>query len=251
MRPLENKVAIVTGANSGIGRGCALTMAAAGAKIIATGRNLERGADAEQRIRNAGSECYFVPQDVTQEADWQRVIAETLKHFGKLDILVNNAGDALLGPINTLTRDTLDFLLAVDVEGPFLGMKYAWPHLKKADDGVVVNMSSITAQKAVPGGTAYCTAKGAQAALTRAAATQGAAVGIRVISMHPGFIWTEGVTDVMGDNIDEFMPRILASVPMGEAGEPRHIGDAMVYLCSESARSITGIEFNVDGGQLA
>lgn len=251
MRPLENKVAIVTGANSGIGRGCALAMAAAGAKIIATGRNLERGADAERRIRDVGGECNFVPQDVTQEADWQKVIAETLKHFGKLDILINNAGDALLGPINTLTRDTLDFLLAVDVEGPFLGMKYAWPHLKKADDGVVVNMSSITAQKAVPGGTAYCTAKGAQAALTRAAATQGAAVGIRVISMHPGFIWTEGVTDVMGENIEKFMPRILASVPMGEAGEPRHIGDAMVYLCSEAARSISGIEFNVDGGQLA
>ncbi len=249
MRPLDDKVAIVTGATSGIGRGCAIAMAAAGAKIIATGRNLERGADAERRIRDAGGECHFVRQDVTQEKDWQTVIATTLKHFGKLDILVNNAGDALLGPINTLSRDTLDFLLAVDVEGPFLGMKYAWPHLQQAADGVVVNMSSITGQKAVPGGTAYCTAKGAQAALTRAAANQGAAVGIRVISFHPGFIWTEGVTDVMGDNVDEFLPRILAHVPFGEAGEPRHIGDAMVYLCSEAARSISGIEFNVDGGQ--
>ncbi len=251
MKPLQGKVAIVTGATSGIGRGCAIAMSKAGAKIIATGRHLERGADAERQIREAGSDCKFVPQDVTQPQDWQRVIDATLDEFGKLDLLINNAGDARLGPIAELHRDTLDFLLAVDLEGPFMGMKYAWPHLKKADGAVIVNMSSVAGQKAVAGGTAYCTVKSAQTALTRTAAAQGAAHDIRVISMHPGLIWTEGVTDVMGDNVEEFKPRLLANVPFGEFGEPRNVADAMVFLCSDAARSITGIEFNVDGGQCA
>jgi NAD(P)-dependent dehydrogenase (short-subunit alcohol dehydrogenase family) len=250
MQRLAGKVAIVTGATSGIGRGCALAMAEAGAKLIVTGRNVERGRITVEMIEKTGGEAVFVQQDVTQQDDWGTVIDATLESYGRLDILLNNAGDAILGPLSEVTLDTLQFLLRVDVEGPFLGMKAAWPHLLN-DGGVIINMSSVTGQKGMAGATAYCTAKGAQTALTRAAAMEGKNVNIRVNSMHPGMIWTEGVTDVLGDNVEEYKPRLLANIPYGQFGEPKNVAAACVYLASDEARNITGIEFNVDGGQLA
>ena len=251
MRRLENKVGIVTGATSGIGRGCALAMAEAGAKLIVTGRNVERGHITVDMIDKLGGDSGFVQQDVTSEADWHTVIDTTIERFGRLDILLNNAGDAELGPLTGLSLDTLRFLLRVNLEGPFLGMKLAWPHLVAAGGGAIINMSSVAGQRGLVGGTAYCAVKGAQASLTRAAAMEGAAVNIRVNSMHPGLIWTEGVTDVMGDNVEEFKPRLLAHVPWGAFGKPKNVADACVYLACDESRHVTGIELNVDGGQLA
>ena len=250
MQRLANKVAIVTGATSGIGRGCALAMAEAGTKLIVTGRNEERGRITVDMIDKIGSEAIFVQQDVTKEEDWRAVIDTTLESFGRLDILLNNAGDAILGPLADVTIETLRFLLRVDVEGPFLGMQAAWPHLLN-DGGTIINMSSVTGQKGMAGASAYCMAKGAQTALTRAAAMEGKAVNIRVNSMHPGMIWTEGVTDVLGDNVEKYKPKLLANIPYGQFGEPKNVAAACVYLTSDEARNITGIEFNVDGGQLA
>jgi 3(or 17)beta-hydroxysteroid dehydrogenase len=251
MQRLADKIAIVTGATSGIGRGCALAMAAAGARLIVTGRNVERGRITVDMIEALGGEALFVQQDVTRQGDWESVIDTTLDSYGRLDVLLNNAGDAKLGPLTEVTLDTLQFLLRVDLEGPFLGMRAAWPHLVSAGGGSIINMSSVAGQRGMAGGTAYCTVKGAQTALTRAAAMEGAAVSIRVNSMHPGLIWTEGVTDVLGDNVEEFKPRLLANIPYGAFGEPRHVAAACVYLASDEASNVTGIELNVDGGQFA
>jgi NAD(P)-dependent dehydrogenase (short-subunit alcohol dehydrogenase family) len=251
MGRLNDKVGIVTGATSGIGRGCALAMVEAGAKLVVTGRNVERGQITVDMIEALGGEAVFVQQDVTQEADWHRVIDTTLERFGRVDVLLNNAGDAKMGPITELTLDTLQFLLRVDLEGPFLGMKLVWPHLVAAGGGAIINMSSVAGQRGMAGSSAYSTVKGAQAAMSRAAAMEGAPVNIRVNSMHPGLIWTEGVTDVMGDNVEEFKPRLLAHVPWGAFGEPKNVADACVYLASDESRHVTGIELNVDGGQLA
>jgi NAD(P)-dependent dehydrogenase (short-subunit alcohol dehydrogenase family) len=251
MGRLNDKVGIVTGATSGIGRGCALAMVEAGAKLVVTGRNVERGQITVDMIEALGGEAVFVQQDVTQEADWHRVIDTTLERFGRIDILLNNAGDAKMGPITELTLDTLQFLLRVDLEGPFLGMKLVWPHLVAAGGGAIINMSSVAGQRGMAGSSAYSTVKGAQAAMSRSAAMEGAPVNIRVNSMHPGLIWTEGVTDVMGDNVEEFKPRLLAHVPWGAFGEPKNVADACVYLASDESRQVTGIELNVDGGQLA
>jgi 3(or 17)beta-hydroxysteroid dehydrogenase len=250
MQRLADKVAIVTGATSGIGRGCAIAMAEAGAKMIVTGRNVERGRITVDMIEKIGGQAIFIQQDVTIEEDWRSVIDTTLESFGRLDILLNNAGDAILGPLVDVTIDTLRFLLRVDVEGPFLGMQAAWPHLLK-DGGTIINMSSVTGQKGMAGASAYGTAKGAQTALTRAAAMEGKDVNIRVNSMHPGMIWTEGVTDVLGDNVEEYKPKLLANIPYGQFGEPKNVAAACVYLASDEAKDVTGIEFNVDGGQLA
>ncbi len=249
MKRLEGKVIIVTGATSGIGRGCAISMAQEGAKIVATGRNEERGQITVDQITALGAECIFVRQDVTQEDDWRRVIDKSIESFGQIDVLLNNAGDTIVAPLEKVTLENFQFLIRVDVEGPFLGMKHAWPHLVAAGSGSIINMSSLCGQKAVPGGVAYCPAKGALTALTKAAAAEGAPVKIRANSIHPGLIWTEGVVDVMGPNVEEYKPRMVERVPMGEWGAPKHVGAAAVWLASDAASHVTGIEVNVDGGQ--
>lgn len=251
MAVLDGKVGIVTGATSGIGRGCALAMAAAGARLIVTGRNEQRGTETVAQVEGVGGTAHFVRQDVTQEEDWRQVVEEAMNQFGHIDFLVNNAGDALLGSINTLTLKDLQFLLRVDVEGPFLGMKYVWPHLKASGGGVILNMSSIAGQKALEGGIAYCSAKGALTSLTRGAAIEGArgSAKIRVNSIHPGLIWTEGVTDVLGDSVEAYKPKLLQNIPLGRFGEPDDVGQAAVFLVSDAAKHITGVEFNIDGGQ--
>lgn len=249
MGVLDGKVAIVTGTTAAsIGRACAMSLAMAGAKVVVTGRKEPGGKETEQLIRHAGGDALYVRQDVTLEEDWQRVIKTTLETYGRIDFLVNNAGEAVVKPVEELTRDDLIFLRLVDLDGPFLGMKYAWPHMVSAGGGVILNMSSIVGQKANPRSTAYGAIKGAQLGLTRAGAIEGANVNIRVNSIHPGMIWTAGVPDVLGPDAEKKKPMVAARIPWGETGEPHHVGDPVVYLCSEAGKYITGVEFNIDGG---
>lgn len=249
MGALDGKVAIITGCTAAsIGRACAMSMAMMGCKVVVTGRKEPGGKETEKLIHDAGGEAMFVRQDVTLEDDWERVVETTVDSYGRLDFLVNNAGEAIIGPIEKLSRDDLIFLRLVDLDGPFLGMKHAWPHLIKAGGGVIINMSSIVGQKGMPHGSAYGAIKGGQLGLTRAGAMEGAPHNIRVISVHPGFIWTAGVPDVLGPKADEMRPGIEKNIPWGEAGEPEHVGDSVAYLCTDAAKYITGCEFNVDGG---
>jgi len=249
MGTLDSKVAIITGCTAAsIGRACAMAMAMEGAKIIVTGRTKKGGLETERIIRKAGGEALYVRQDVTVEDDWKNTIDICIKTYGRLDILLNNAGEAIVGPLEKLTRENLIFLRQVDLDAPFLGMKYAWPHLVSAGSGVILNMSSIIGQKGRPFGTAYGAIKGAQLALTRTAALEGAPFNIRAISVHPGMIWTEGVYDVMGPKADDMKPEIAGRIPWGETGEPQHVGATVAFLCSEEASYLTGIEVNIDGG---
>ena len=249
MGALKGKVAIVTGTTAAsIGRACAMAMAMAGAKVVVTGRTVAGGKETEQLIRDAGGDALFVRHDVTIEEDWANVVKTTISTYGRLDFLVNNAGEAVVKPIEELTRDDLIFLRLVDLDGPFLGMKHAWPHMVTAGGGVILNMSSIVGQKGNPKGTAYGAIKGAQLGLTRTGALEGAAANIRVNSVHPGMIWTAGVPDVLGPNADKMKPALAARIPWGETGESHHGGDSVAFLCSDAAKYITGAEFNVDGG---
>lgn len=249
MGALDGKVAIITGCTAdSIGRACAMSMAMMGAKVVVTGRKENGGKETEQIIKDAGGKALFVRQDVTLEDDWQRVIQSTLDTYGRLDFLVNNAGEAIVKPIADLTRGDLIFLRQVDLDGPFLGMKHAWPHLIEAGSAVIINMSSIVGQKGMPNGTAYGAIKGGQLGLTRTGALEGAPHNIRVVSVHPGMIWTAGVPDVLGPKAEEMRPAISAKLPWGETGESHHVGDTVAYLCTDAAKYITGCEFNIDGG---
>ncbi|MFL2769403.1 MAG: SDR family NAD(P)-dependent oxidoreductase [Rhodospirillaceae bacterium] len=249
MGALDGKVAIITGCTAAsIGRACAMSLAMAGAKVVVTGRKKPGGQETEKLIKDAGGDALFIVQDVTVPEDWQRVIQRTIDTHGRLDFLINNAGEAIVGPIEKLTSDDLIFLREVDLDGPFLGIKYAWPHLVRSGGGVIINMSSIVGQKGMPHGTAYGAIKGAQLGLTRACSLEGAPHNIRAVSVHPGFIWTAGVPDVLGPEAEKMRPGIESNIPWGEAGEPEHIGASCTYLCTDSARYITGCEFNIDGG---
>lgn len=251
MGVLSGKVVIVTGATSGIGKGCAIEMAKAGAKVVATGRNEERGANTVRLVREVGGDVTFIRQDVTVEDDWVKVMAATISTYGRLDCLLNNAGEAVVKPLEKLTPEDVQFLLRVDLDAPFLGIKHAWPHLKKSGGGTIMNMSSIMGQRGGAGGTAYCAVKGAQLGLTRAAALEGAAHNIRVNSIHPGVIWTEGIPDVMGPNPETYKHLLEAMIPTKQIGETWHVGKTMVYLASDAATYVTGAEINIDGGKSA
>lgn len=249
MGALDGKVAIITGCTAdSIGRACGMSMALQGARVVVTGRTVAGGEETEQLVKKAGGDALFVKQDVTSERDWERVVQTVLDTYGRIDFLINNAGEAIVKAIADLTHEDLLFLRHVDLDGPFLGMKYVWPHLTAAGGGVILNMSSIVGQKGMPQGTAYGAIKGGQLGLTRAGALEGAAHNIRVISVHPGFIWTAGVPDVLGPDAEKLRPGIAARIPWGEAGEPQHVAEVCAFLCTDAAKYITGCEFNIDGG---
>lgn len=249
MKVLDGRVAIVTGTTAeSIGRACAIAMSDAGAKVIVTGRTEAGGQETERQIRERGGDALYVKHDATKEKDWQCVVNTCLDRHGRLDILLNNAGESKGGPLETLSLDDLHFLLEINVEAPFLGAKTCWPHLTESNHGVILNISSLTAQQPGPGGTLYGPSKAAQNALTRAMAMEGALFGLRAISVLPGLTFTDGVLDSLGTDTERYKDPLAKLIWMGEWGQSKHIADSCVFLASDAARYITGIEFNVDGG---
>lgn len=249
MKMLEGRVAIITGTTAdSIGRACAIALSDAGAKVIVTGRTKAGGKETERRVIERGGDALFVSHDATSETDWKTVLNACLDRYGRLDLLVNNAGESLGGPIEELSLDDLQFLLRINVEAPFLGIKTCWPHLVNCGSGVILNISSLTAQQPGPGGTIYGPTKATQNALTRAAAIEGAALGIRAISILPGLTFTEGVLDSLGSDTKRYKEPLAKRIWMGEWGRSKDIADTCVFLASDAARYITGVEFNVDGG---
>jgi len=258
MGKLAGKVAIVTGGTGALGRAFSRALANEGAKVVVTGRNRERGEETVALVRAAGGEATFENHDVTRADDWARVIQRTVEAFGRLDILMNNAGDAVLKPIDDLTLQDLDYLMRLNLEGPFLGMKAAIPRM--ADGGAIINITVLTALVGNANSTAYSAAKGSLAHLTRAVARECAQAGngIRVNAIVPGVLFEGGVvspgaTRVHGgpDGARRFQEMIAAKTPLGRIGEPEDAAAAAVYLASDAARHVTGMEFIVDGGRMA
>jgi len=246
---LTEKVALITGATSafGIGRITARAMAMAGAYVFATGRDPETGAETVAEIKAEGGKASFLKLDVTIEDDWKSAMEVVRQQFGSLDILVNNAGNAISGLIEELSLDTVRYLAHLNIEGAFMGTTYAWPLLKKAG-GVVLDVNSTAGLGGSVGGTGYPSSKGGLLGLSRAAAIDGQEHGIRVISIHPGGTWTPGMERVRGREAYE---RGVRNYPLGRGAESADIAAALVYLASDRAKNITGIEYNIDGGSSA
>jgi NAD(P)-dependent dehydrogenase (short-subunit alcohol dehydrogenase family) len=246
---LTGRVALVTGATSGIGRACARALALAGAHVFVTGRNADRGAETVAEIARANGKAVFQPLDVTQDADWERAVTRVREDHGRLDVLVNNAGDIGFMPLERTTLDMLDRFLNVNVEGPFLGISAAWP-LLKVRGGAIVNIVSTTGQRGMPNAVAYTGSKGALTGLTKAAAADGLRHRIRVNSIHPGAIWTESLAAMMKDTLEGYTAKMkqTRTTPLGRPGLPEDVAAAVVFLASDGARHITGAEFNIDGG---
>ncbi len=258
MGRVEGKVAMVTGAASGIGRACAETLAREGAFVVLTDIQDAKGQETLAAITKAGGKAKYRHQDVTSEAEWVEVIGEIEKANGRLDILVNNAGIAVGGFITELKLEDWRRQQAVNVESVFLGTKAALGLMRKNRAGSIINISSIAGLRGSAMLSAYCASKGAVRLFSKAAAMECATLkdGVRVNSVHPGIIdtpiWIGFPGSPPGANAAPDLDAITAMrVPLGTTGKPADIANAVLYLASDESRYVTGEEMVIDGGLTA
>ena len=245
---LKDKVAIVTGAASGMGAADARMFAREGAKVVIADILEEDASAIVQEIADAGGVAVFEKLDVTDPADWERVTAAAVSRFGKLDILVNNAGLTGAGVDDVTEIDRYDRIMAVNLRGVFLGIRAAVPHMAASGGGSIVNMSSICGNTGTPGiHLAYNASKGGVRALTKAAAAQYGPDKVRVNSIHPGVL-PPMRNRVQHTDVGE---RTLARVPLGRTGEVDEVASTALFLASDDSSYVSGAEIYVDGGYLA
>lgn len=253
MNRVLGKVGIVTGAGGAIGRAIALLLAKEGAKVTISDTHEVRGKEVTEEIKRAGGEALFMKHDVTCEADWREVIRTTLDRFGKLDILVNNAGVMLWKNIENTSLEEWRWLQGVNLDGVFLGTKYAIGAMKKSGGGSIVNISSVAGLVGTLDTSAYHASKGGVRIFTKAAALECSKAGydyeIRVNSVHPGVIKTPMVEELFKD--EEKMRIALSWHPIGRFGEPEDIAYGVLYLASDESKFVTGAELVIDGGWTA
>lgn len=247
---LSGKTVVITGGTSNIGKGCATRAAEEGAAVFVTGRDPKRGAETEALIREAGGQATYLQMDVMVEADWTRTIDHILQKQGRIDALVNNAGDCILKPIESLGLDTLWYMLQINLEAAFMGIKHGMPVIGKSGGGAIVNISSVAGIKAGPNSTGYGTSKAGMTNITKTAALEGAADRVRVNAVHPGLIWS-GHSQVKAfgeEGAKKFRAMIEGKTPLHTVGAASDIAGIVAYLVSDQARSVTGTEIVVDGG---
>nr|UMF44227.1 thermophilic NAD(H)-dependent 3-quinuclidinone reductase [synthetic construct] len=253
MNTLKDKVALVTGGASGIGRATAMLFARQGAAVTIADVNAEAGRAVAQEIETAGGKALFVACDVTQARDCQQAVEATVAAFGGLDILFNNAGIIRRADVLTTTEEEWDRVMAVNVKSIFLMSKYAIPHMHKRGGGVIINTSSGWGLKGGGNAVSYCASKGAVTNMTRAMAIDHGPQHIRVNAVCPGDTDTPMLRSEarqLGQPEQEFMAEAAAR-PLGRYGTPEEIAEAVLFLASDAASYITGAALVVDGGGLA
>jgi 3(or 17)beta-hydroxysteroid dehydrogenase len=250
---VEGKVALVTGAASGLGKAAARMLAREGARVVVTDRN-EAGAKEVAGTMGEAARAYKL--DVTQEADWVRVVDDTLATFGRLDVVVNNAGIGVAKDIESISLEEWRVVHAVNLDGVFLGCKHAIRGMRQCGaKGSIINISSVAGLVGVENLPAYCSSKGGVRLLSKSVALHCArkGYGIRCNSVHPTFIETpmvDGLASLMG-GMEAGKARLARMIPLGHIGEPDDIAYAVLYLASDESKLMTGSEFVVDGGTTA
>jgi NAD(P)-dependent dehydrogenase (short-subunit alcohol dehydrogenase family) len=254
MGRVEGQIAVVTGGALGIGRAACLLLAKEGAKVAVTDVMEKDGAAVVREIEGSGGTAKFWKLDVAIETDVKRVFADVQKAFGNITVLVNNAGiSGANKPTHEITEEEWDRVMAVNVKGPFFCTKHAIPQMKKAGKGSIINLSSIYGLISSMDVPPYHASKGALRLMTKTDALFYAQDGIRVNSVHPGFIWTPMVENhlkTMGD-VEAGKKALVSLHPIGRIGEPDDIAYAILYLASDESSFVTGSELVVDGGYTA
>jgi NAD(P)-dependent dehydrogenase (short-subunit alcohol dehydrogenase family) len=247
---LAGKVAVVTGGASGMGQSEAVIFAREGARVVVADLLEREGQQTVDTIKTGGGQARFVKLDVTSEVEWQAAVETTVGAFGTIDVLVNNAGISGTFDPDMLSTTAWDNLMNVNAKGVFLGMRSVIPVMQKAGRGAIVNISSISGfvgQTGVHMG--YNASKGAVRIMTKTAAVQFAKDGIRVNSVHPGFLPPMRTSKTSAD--PEWRAKMLKAVPMKREGRVEEVAHAVLFLASDEASYITGTEIVVDGGYLA
>jgi NAD(P)-dependent dehydrogenase (short-subunit alcohol dehydrogenase family) len=243
-------VVLITGALTGIGRTTALAFAHEGASIVVSGRHDEAGQALATELRAAGSEAEFVRADVRHEDEVRTLVDRTVARFGRLDAAVNNAGtEGYPGPVTEQTAESYAATFDTNVLGTLLSMKHELRVMLAQGHGSIVNLSSVVGQIGVAGASVYTASKHAVEGLTKSAALEAAASGVRVNAVAPGPIET-GMLDRFTGNADR-KAGLIASVPLKRAGTPEEIAQAVVFLASDKASFVTGEILGVNGGRLA
>ena len=247
MKNLQDKVALVTGGTSGIGRATAVAYAKAGAKVVFCGRREKEGGETRDLIKQAGGEGIFVRSDIGVPSDVEELVKKTVDTYGRLDIAFNNAGieGNVRGPIAEQSDDDYDEIMNINAKGVYLCMKHEVPAMLKNGGGVIVNNASVAGLIGMPFVAGYTASKHAVIALTKNVALDYATQGIRCNAVCPGFILTE-----LGERYLEVVPRedLESLAPMNRIGEPEEIADAVLWLSSPQSSFVTGQAIAVDGG---
>ena len=250
---LKDKVALITGAGSGIGRASAVKFAAEGARVVAVDVQQDGNEETVNTIRSAGGNATAVEADVTRSQDVHRMVRAAVDTYGRLDILFNNAGIGLPGTILEVDEEAFDKLFAVNVKGVFLGCKEAIPVMKSQGGGIILNTASQLGVVGVEGNVVYPATKGAVVQMTRCLALDHAADGIRVNCICPGPIDTplsRRNRELSGDPEAAQRSRI-ARIPLGRIGRPEEMADVAAFLCSDESSFVTGAAILADGGWVA
>lgn len=250
-RQFEGKVALVTGAASGIGRASALAFTREGAKTVIADVLVEGGEETVRIIKAAGGDARFVRTDVSNAAEVETLLQKLVETYGRLDYAHNNAG--ILGtpaPTADCTEEDWDRTIGINLKGIWLCMKHEIPQMLKQGGGAIVNTASVAGLVGIRGLPAYCASKGGIVQLTRTAALEYTKAGIRVNAICPGGIRTPMLERLLADR-PEAEASVIAAEPIGRMGKPEEIAEAVVWLCSDAASFVTGHAMVVDGGWVA
>jgi NAD(P)-dependent dehydrogenase (short-subunit alcohol dehydrogenase family) len=254
---LKDKVAIITGAASGIGKATSIVFGREGAKVLCADINADGAEAVARQIADTGGEAASFKVDVAEEAQVQAMVADAVARWGALHAIYNNAGIGTGAPVTQMTVEEWDRMHAINLRGVFLGTKHAIPEMLKSGGGAIVNTASDAGLMGTPMLSSYCATKGGVVMFTKATAVEWAGMGIRINCVCPGVIRTPildpmlAMAQAAGVSNEQMWERMGKSHPIGRVGEPSEVGEAVAFLCSDRASFITGVAMPVDGGMAA